>query len=400
LGRVASMKWEREEWVKEYGAGESISEIARRHGISRKAVHKWIHRYEEYGVEGLEDLSRAPRDHPNAVQAIWQERVAAERRAHPRWGAPKLAWVLQQKHPPEGVPSASTIGRILKDQGLSRGPRARPARAIGRLSEAQLPNDVWCIDFKGWRRTGDGQCCQPLTVTDQTSRYLLCCQALGSTRTELVKPVLERVFREYGLPQRMRSDNGPPFGDGGACGLTELAAWWIELGIECERIQRGCPQQNGRHERMHRTLGEETMNPPANTLRKQQKRFHEFQRHYNHERPHQALGQRVPAEFYEVSSREFPERTPEPNYGPNWERRQVGGRGQMKWGGERYFISHALSGKQIGFEPVGEMWRVWFYHHWLGLWDEKRKKLLRPHSLRSEVASKDPLNSPAGSSGL
>lgn len=244
---------------------------------------------------------------------------------------------------------------------------------------------MWCIDFKGWRITGDGKRCQPLTVTDQCSRYLLCCQALESIRSEPVQPVLERVFRDYGLPKRMRSDNGPPFGDHGPCGLTGLAVWWIELGIECERIEPGRPQQNGRHERMHRTLEEATFRPPASTLRKQQKRFDAFRAEYNHERPHQALQQQVPASRYELSGRAYPRRIPEPGYPFVWPRRRVGDRGRVSWLGETPFISHALSGKTLGFEPVDEgLWRAWFYQHWLGLLDDRRKRLRRPHECEAD----------------
>lgn len=397
MGRVASMEWERLQWVREYDGGEAISEIARRHEVSRKAVHKWIGRYNRYGLEGLKDLSRAPGHHPQAVGAIWHERVIALRQEHPRWGAPKLGRLLENQYGAEDVPSTSTIGRILKEHGLSRGRRGgRPRRAIWPLSEARGPNEVWCIDFKGWRRTGDGCCCQPLTVTDQCTRYLLCCQALPSTRSELVRPVLEAVFRDYGLPQRMRSDNGAPFGDGGQCGLTELAVWWIELGIECERIDAGCPQQNGCHERMHRTLGEATMDPPAHSMRQQQKRFDRFRQEYNHERPHEALGQQFPGAMYQCSSRPYPPRTPQPEYGRRWVLRQVSPRGQVRWNGERLFLSHALAGKQIAFEPVAEgRWRLWYYRHWLGLWEEGKRILRRPQSFTAAEAA-EALSSPAG----
>jgi hypothetical protein len=197
-------------------------------------------------------------------------------------------------------------------------------------------------------------------------------------RTELVRPVLERMFVEYGLPLRIRSDNGAPFGEGGRGGLTELAVWWIELGMKWERIEPGHPQQNGRHERMHRTLQEETLNPPADTLRQQQKRFKEFRQEFNYERPHEALGQQVPGALYTPSPRTYPRHPPEPDYARQWRVRKVGARGQTRWAGDRFFVSHALSGKQIGFEPVGEvLWRVWFYDYLLGLWHEREKKFQR-----------------------
>lgn len=383
MGRMASMSWEREVWVQEHQNGESIAEIARKYNISRKALYKWLARYQQFGEEGLKDLSRVPEQHPQAVGEIWQERIGAARRGHPRWGAPKLAWWLEREYSEESRPSVSTIGRVLRAAGLSRRRRPRNrAPGTGPLQAAEHCNEVWCIDFKGWCRTGDGQRCEPLTVTDQASRYLLCCQGLSSTRTELVRPVLERVFQEYGLPQILRSDNGAPFASTGGCGLTELSVWWIELGVECERIQAGRPQQNGRHERMHRTLKEETMNPPARSLRQQQRRFDAFVQHYNRERPHEALGQQLPAALYQRSPRVYPERNPEPQYAPHWRVRKVSDGGQTRWNRGRLFVSHALAGKHIGFEPIGDgLWRVWFYGHWLGTWDERAEQLRRPRSL-------------------
>ena len=381
------MEWERETWIREYLSGESISEIARRHQISRKALYKWIERYDKYGEEGLRDLSRAPGRHWQAVDAVWHERISAVRQEHKRWGAPKLQWLLEQRHGSEGLPSVSTVGRILKQQGLTQSRTRKPGRRRWPLSVAEKPNDVWCIDFKGWRRTSDGQTVHPLTVTDQATRYLLCCQGLPAMRTELVKPILDRVFRTYGLPLRMRSDNGSPFGDGRPCGLTELAVWWIELGIVLERIDPGCPQQNGCHERMHRTMSDATMTPPAATPRQQQKRFDDFRRHFNEERPHQALGQKLPAMFYEVSPRSWSGRVPEPVYGLGWGARPVNDGGQIRWAGTRFFISHALAGKQIGFEPVADgIWRLWFRHYWLGLWDERRQRVRRPHEIADDGA--------------
>src|ERR1051326_5734189 len=204
------MTWEREQWVEEYLEGERISEIAERHEVSRKTVYKWIERYEGYGAEGLRELSRAPRQHPQAVSELWRERIRAARQHYPRWGAPKLQWAFERRHGKEEVPSASTIGRVLRESGLSRPRRRVRAHGTGRLSEAEHANQVWAIDFKGWRRTGDGRRCEPLTITDQATRYLLCCQALESTNTAQVRAVMERVFERYGLPERMGGDKGGP----------------------------------------------------------------------------------------------------------------------------------------------------------------------------------------------
>jgi putative transposase len=387
------MEWERQTWMEEYEAGERISEIAQQYGVSRRTIHKWIERWQQYGQQGLEDLSRAPHQHPQAVEEVWKERVRSARQQHPRWGAPKLAWLLKQGRQGEEVPSISTIGRVLRESGLSRGRRAKPRTpGTGELQEAEQPNQVWAIDFKGWCRTGDGARCEPLTISDQASRYLLCCQGLTSTRTELVRPVMERVFERYGVPARMRSDNGAPFASVGECGLTELSVWWMELGVECERIQPGHPQQNGRHERMHRTLKEATMEPPAATFRQQQRRFDEFREEYNQARPHEALGQRVPASLYVPAAVAYSRKITEPEYPSHWPVRKVDG-GQMRWMSQRIFVSHALTGKTLGWEPVGEgAWKVWFYRHWLGTWEEAGKRFWRP----AELARREARGSPAG----
>lgn len=392
------MEWEREQWMQAYESGERLSEIARRHQISRKALYKWVERYQEYGLEGLKDLSRAPRNHPQAVSELWRERIRAARQNKPRWGAPKLAWWLRQQHGGEELPSVSSIGRVLRDSGLSQRRRHPRAHGTGALEQALQANHVWAIDFKGWCRTGDGVRCEPLTISDQATRYLLCCQALPSTRTELVRPVMERVFGEYGLPEWIRSDNGAPFAAKGECGLTELAVWWIELGIHSERIDPGHPQQNGRHERMHRTLQEAAMEPPASTARQQQRRLEAFRRDYNERRPHQALGQQVPAALYAPSPRIYTARSVEPDYG-TWPVRKVVDGGQIKWSGEKVFVSHALTGKLVGLEPVESgLWRVWFHRHWLGMWEEPLRRLWRPRQWAAQQARRSA--APGSAAGL
>ena len=388
------MEWEREEWIAEYEAGETVSEIARRHGISRKALYKWLRRYEAEGVAGLEDASRAPLQHPRAVSELWRERIRAARQEHYGWGAPKLEWLLKERYGKEDVPSVSTVGRVLRDSGLSRRRRRIRARGTGHLAEAEKANETWAIDFKGWCRTGDGARCEPLTLTDQATRYLLCCQALPSITGARVRPVMERVFEEHGLPGRIRSDNGAPFASRGECGLTRLSVWWIETGITLERIDPGHPQQNGRHERMHRTLQEATMQPPAATLRQQQRSMDLFRTEFNHQRPHEALGQRVPASLYVPSPRLYSRKIREPNYSPAWVRRSVDEGGQYKWNNKKVFVSHALGNKQIGFEPLEDgIWRVWFYHHGLGIWDERRHRLWRPREWQRHLDKATPPSS-------
>lgn len=356
------MEWEREEWIEQYQNGAGISEIARRCQISRKALYKWLARLENYGVEGLQDQSRAPRRQPEKLSQLWCERIRAARQEHARWGAPKLVWSLQQKYPGEVLPPISTVGRVLRDSGLSHARRRIRAHGTGPMQVVEEANQSWAIDFKGWCRTGDGARCEPLTITDQATRYLLYCQSLGTTRGASVRAAMQRVFCEYGLPERIRSDNGAPFASTGECGLTRLSVWWTELGIQVERIDPGHPQQNGRHERMHRTLAEATMQPPAATLRQQQRRLEEFRQEYNQRRPHQALSQRVPASLYVPSLRPLPARTPEPAYQASWPQRTVCAAGKFKWQAHSLFLSHALTGKRIAFEPLQDgVWRVWFH---------------------------------------
>jgi transposase InsO family protein len=379
------MVWERQSWLEQYQSGERISDLAEQHGVSRKTLYKWMQRYERWGEPGLEELSRAPHSHPQAVDPVWRERVRGARMEHRRWGAVKIQQVLQQRH--GATPSIATIGRLLGECGLTRPRRRRGhAQPSGELSSPDGPNQLWTIDFKGWRRTRDGCRAEALTVCDQATRYLLCCQCMESTRSELVRPVMTRVFMEYGLPEGIRSDNGAPFASTGGCGLTDLSVWWIELRLVCERIQPGHPQQNGRHERMHRTLQEEAMDRPAATLRAQQRRLDEFRHQYNHLRPHQALGQRTPASLYVPSPRVYPDRIREPEYGPDWQVRSVHS-GEVRWSG-RVFVSHALEGKQIGFEPFETgLWRVWFYRQWLGVWDERSRRWHRPREWQRENRS-------------
>jgi len=271
------------------------------------------------------------------------------------------------------------VGDLLRRHGLvvGRRRRSRPSATPTVLQKPEKANQLWCADFKGWFRTGDGRRCTPLTITDAHSRYVLRCQALGLRAGEaLVRPIFEATFREYGLPQAMRTDNGPPFASVGLGGLSALSVWWIRLGIAVERIDAGHPEQNGRHERMHRTLKAETATPPAGTRRAQQGRFDRFRQEYNEERPHEALDQRPPAEFYQISPRAYPSRLEEVAYDEDWVTRAVRGAGQMKWRGQNVRISQALAGQRVGLEPVDDgLWRVYFAHVPLGLFDERKRRV-------------------------
>jgi transposase InsO family protein len=277
-------------------------------------------------------------------------------------------------------PAESTVSEILRRHGLSRiaRRRRRATPSTQPFAACREANAVWCADFKGWFRTGDGAKCTPLTISDAHSRYLLRCQGLdGSTGFSTVQPLFIATFREHGMPRAMRTDNGAPFASTGLGGLSALSVWWVRLGLQIERIEPGQPQQNGRHERMHRTLKAATTQPPAANLRRQQKAFDEFQHEYNHERPHEALGQHTPAEVYEPARRDYPERLPEPRgYPDDWQKRKVRGVGQMKWKGRDVHIGQALVGQEIGFKPVGEgQWAVYFEHLELGHFDERNHRV-------------------------
>jgi putative transposase len=393
MWKESSVMSERIKMIQEYESGEfAISELAEQYGVSRKTIYKWIDRFEASGLEGLKDQSRAPRTHPNAVSANIQRQLLRLKADKPLWGAPKLRHKLLERLGPEDCPAESTISEILRRHGLSarRGRARRAVPSEQPLAHCQQANQVWCADFKGWFRTANGQKCMPLTITDAHSRYLLCCQGLGAeTGFVSVKPLFIQAFREHGLPEAIRTDNGAPFASLGLGGLSPLAVWWVRLGIGLERIEPGAPQQNGRHERMHRTLKEATAQPPARNLCAQQQRFDLFRREYNEERPHEALGQQTPASVYEPSRKQYPERLPEPRgYPDDWEKRKVRKGGQIKWKGQDIRLSEALWGQAIGLEPVGEgQWAIHFESLRLGTFNERKGRIERCTRLTSSASS-------------
>jgi transposase InsO family protein len=356
-------------------SGESVSELARRFGVCRKTVYKWLQRYELGGLEELKDHSRRPLVQAARTPAEVEAWITDLRRTHPSWGPRKLRAWLERKHPEHGWPAESTIGLILERQGLNgkRAQRRHATPSAQPLEHAKHANDVWSIDFKGCFRCGNGERCDPLTVSDAASRYLLCCRAVAGTDTEAVEQELTRVFRRFGLPQRMRSDNGSPFASTGVGGLSRLSVWWIRLGIVPERIEPGEPQQNGRHERMHRTLKAETAAPPAENVDAQQRRFTKFIEMYNHERPHQALDGDTPSDRYERSPREFSGALVEVTYPAGMELRRTDEGGKFRWKQVRCRAGKALAHQIVGVEPVDDgVSRVWFGPVLLGLLDERK----------------------------
>src|SRR5215469_1626478 len=358
----------------------SFSELCRRYGISRRCGYKLVGRYRREGIEGLKERSRAPHHHPNGLSAEVEAVVVEVRRSHPSWGPKKIDAWLEAKHPGMAWPAQSTIGTLLDRHGLVKRRRARRRVPPGPspLSASLLANDVWGVDFKGWFRTGDGQRCDPLSLSDLATRYVLRLQAVERCDGEHVWPLFDAAFREFGLPRVMRSDNGPPFAGTGVGGLSALAVQLIKAGVIPERIAPGKPQQNGRHERMHLTLLQEVANPPANSLREQIKRLRDFQRFYNEERPHQALDNATPAERYQASPRRFDGILREPDYDDDRMVRRVRHNGEIKLNGNMIYISAALVGEPIGLAEDQQGWTVSYGPLVLGTIAHRGDRLRKP----------------------
>lgn len=342
-------------FVFEYQQRErTMKELCQRYEISRETGYVWLRRYREAGVRGLVEQSRAAVRYPKQTSAEMEEKVLELREAHSRWGPRKLKRVLERDEPGRRWPAASTIGALLKRAGVVAGRRKRQ-RTPGYsepLAHADGANRVWCADFKGWFRTGEGERIDPLTITDAYSRYLFRCQAVEKLDTERVQAIFEAVFREYGLPEAIRTDNGAPFASRAIAGLSRLSVWWMKLGIVPERIEAGHPEQNGRHERMHRTLKQETATPPARNRREQQRAMDKFRQEYNQVRPHEALGMQTPAAMYESSPRRFPARLPEVEYPETMLVYRVQQKGYFHWKKQEVFVSEVLWGEPIGLLPV------------------------------------------------
>lgn len=354
---VSGVLEKRKEFLVDYESGDwTVSQLCRMYGISRVTGHAVLRNWRAQGESGLEPRSRAPLRHPNQTCSEIESLVLGLRREHALWGPRKLKVVLEKRHPELAIPAASTIGAMLDREGLTH--RRRKRRHVEPytqpFSPVTQPNDEWASDFKGWFRTGDGTRIDPLTISDTSTRYLLRCQAVEKTDTLRVQAIFAAAFREYGLPQAMRTDNGPPFASCGVAGLSRLAVWWIKLGIRPQRIQAGHPEQNGRHERMHRTLEEHAANPPQPEPRAQQRAMDTFRSEFNHERPHEALGMRTPASLYQASPRAFPERLEEPQYGTAMKVRRVMQHGQFFWNYNAVFLGKVLAGERIGLLPVDD----------------------------------------------
>jgi putative transposase len=338
----------------------SFTELCQRYHISRKTGYKWIARYQALGPAGLADRSRRPHSSPEQTPANLRKAIIEARRRHPSWGAKKLLKLLQRQDPQACWPSRWTVCDLLKREGLIRKKtqRRKPTHPGKPTSIITAANDLWCVDFKGQFKTRDGLYCYPLTVTDSYSRYLIGCHALLSTQTAGTKEVFTRLFKKYGLPNRIRSDNGTPFASTALGRLSELSVWWIQLGIRPELIEPGHPEQNGQHERMHRTLKAETTRPPEANLAQQQQRFNRFRLEYNEVRPHEGIGMNTPASMYEPSTRELPKVIPPIVYPAHYETRLVSKNSGIRWNSQRVPVSQTCAGLHVGLEEVDH-----------GLWD-------------------------------
>ena len=346
-------------------ARRGLSELCRRSGISRKTAYKWIARFAERGRRGMRDQVRAAVRLHNRPTQKWLERLRRCKRQHPSWGAPKIRWALRQRFGGRNLFSEAAISRWLKRWGLTRQRRRRvrkgPAVVRPTLTVARRPNEVWTIDFKGWFRTGDGTKLEPLTVRDLYSRYILGIDLMPQQNMADTRLAMERLFRIYGLPQVIRADNGSPFGATGALGLTRLSAWWVRLGIRVEFIEPGRPGQNGSHEQMHRIYKAENLQPPAQTLRGHKQRTREWVREYNFARPHEGVGQEVPADYYRKSRRKMPGRLPPWKYPKGWASRLVKGNGLISWKGRSRFVGEAFEWQRVGLKSVRPgKWQVYF----------------------------------------
>ena len=321
--------------------------LCARYGISRETGYQWWRRYQAEGPAGLEERSRAPHQPGRSMAAEASIRLIELRRLKPYWGPKKLLAVLKERQPAVIWPSPSAVSDLFRREGLSE-PRRRRRTVPNEqpFSEVAAPNDSWCIDFKGWFRTGDGKRCDPFTVTDAHSRYLLGLEIVAPVGSA-VEARMDELFERHGLPGAIRSDNGPPFASTGAGGLTRISARWAKLGIRLERIQPGKPQQNGRHERMHGTLKAQACKPPCANAAAQQARFDAFRDEYNAERPHEALGQIPPARVYRNSTRPMPRQIEEPRYGDDEQLRSVRSTGEIRWQGGLLFVSEALIGETV-----------------------------------------------------
>lgn len=359
-------------------AGERMAELCREFSVSRKTGYKIFSRYKDSGLDGLKNISRAVRSHPNQTPRVIEKAIIELRNEHPTWGAPKIKAILERRY--TKVAACSTIHAILIRHDLITKSRRRSVTYKSQgtdLSEVSAPNKLWCTDFKGQFKMGNDRYCYPLTITDQHSRYLIRCDAMESINQEECIEAFENVFEEYGLPDAIRSDNGVPFASKSYFGLSKLSIFWLRMGIGIERIKPGCPEQNGRHERMHRTLKAEATKPAGTNILQQQEKLDAFKEVFNNERPHQALNMKIPVEIYKKSERKYKpilESLEYPDFEYTYRVTKCGS--ITLFNGKRLFVGVPFGGENLGIKKVEDgVWKLNFMNYELGFFDATNPKL-------------------------
>lgn len=375
-------------------AQETVQELSRFFGVSRKTAYKWKRRFIDGGRRNLRDRHRQPHHSPTRTSALWCQRIKAMRRRHRRWGGKKIRARLRELHPGLRVPAVRTITRWLGRWNIRKERRRRPPKGPlmqrRKLTMARRSNVVWTVDFKGWWRTADGSRVEPLTVRDLFSRYVLAIRVLPDQQWWRVQRVFIRLFRRYGMPQIIRVDNGGPFGSTGPAGLSRLSVWWVNLGIRVEFIRPARPQDNGAHEQMHRELKAEAARPVSSTARAQQRRLERWRHYYNLERPHEALNQKTPGRKYQRSSRQYKIAIARAKYAPGWAVRRVRSNGQIRWEGRLRFVGEAFVGYRVGLKNKSKgVWQIYFRQILLGELRALDRCGLRPAVYRSGSFHKD-----------
>lgn len=366
--------------INDWNNGFIITDLSQKYGISRPTVYKWIGRHEQLGIEGLKEQSRAPKSCPHRTQKKILNLVIQEKLKNRKRGARKIRARLKRQHPDLKLPATSTIFYWLKKEGLvqERKKRRQVPAYTQPFGECHAPNDVWSIDYKGQFYMKNKHVCYPLTVSDNFSRFILGCNALAGPRYHPTRRYLEAIFREYGLPQAIRNDNGTPFAGRCIGGLSRLSIWFIQLGIIPQRIGKGCPQENGRHERMHRTLKSDALDKVARNLKEQQRLFDIFRHDFNNERPHEALNDLTPSDYYKKSHRPYVERLHPPEYGYDYTVRHVRPNGEIKFRGRRFYLTELLVGQPIGLKEIADdLWRIQFSFYVLGSVDLRKNLIIR-----------------------
>lgn len=377
--------------IGDYLKGCSITGLSEAYGISRKTVYKWIHRYENDGVAGLTDQSRAPRHCPHKIDEHIADKIVVTKKAHLDWGPKKVLDLLRRKHPEIDWPADSTAGDLLKRKGLvKKRRRRRPVPADKQpFANCDQVNQSWSADFKGDFRLGNKQRCYPLTISDNCSRYLLACRGLSRTRYEDTRLWFEYALREFGLPQSIRTDNGSPFASRSLGGLSRLSKWWIDLGIKVERIRPGRPQENSRHERMHRSLKAAACKEPAYGMERQQEQFDRFRYEYNELRSHEGLNRKTPESLYEPSQQRYPELILPPQYDYDMTVRNVRHNGEIRWKNQRLYVSELLAKLPVGLKQIDEhLWELHYRFHLLGTLNERTMKIEPVTEWRSPIFEK------------